>query len=182
MAASRDAFDGVSVSWNSNSACDMQELLETLSYLATALGVPAALFVFTQDRRRERRRRFAEAYSSIDTAYVDFIKLCLDHPEVPILREELMSQALATEHQEIVRRKKWMLYSILLSVVERAYLTMHDSPESLYRAQWAGWESWALDYLRIPECRRVWNAIGKNLDTSFYEYMTRRLIESTEDL
>ncbi len=109
------------------------------------------------------------------------MELLLDNPEVGILRDEEMNKVLASEHKDQIRRKKWILYSLLLSVLERAFLTLHSAPRGLFRSQWPGWEGWGLDYLQRDECRRVWNAIGRNLDTTFYDYMSARLSERLEE-
>ena len=153
----------------------MLQILEGLSYLATALGIPAALFVYTRDRRRERSERYREAYASVDSAYLEFMRLCLENPDLDILREEHMNAALHGEGDAALRRRKWILYSVLISVLERAYVTLHDCPDELYASQWAGWEAYALEYLRVPECRRVWNEIADNFDQSFFHHMNNLL-------
>lgn len=153
----------------------MLEILEGASYLATVLGIPAALFIYMRDRRRERAVRYREAYADVDSAYVEFMKLCLENADIAVLREEDMRGVLSSESLDADMRRKWVLYSVLISVFERAFVTFHDCPVELRDHQWDGWEDYALDYLRMPEFRRVWDAIGSNFDERFYAHMESSL-------
>lgn len=148
------------------------EFLEGAAYVATILGIPAALFVYIRDRRLQRFERYRQAYADVDTAYIEFMKLCLENADVTVLREERMEQAWPRSKgtEEDIRRK-WVLYSILLSVLERAYVAFCDCPRELRDHQWSGWESYALDYLEMPEFREVWDAIGCNFDQRFFTHM-----------
>ena len=154
----------------------MTEIIETLSYLATVLGIPAALLLFVRDRRRERTARYRQSYADVDVAYVDFMKLCLENSDLSVLREEgKMRAALGEGLSDSELRRKWALYAILISVLERAFVNFYDCPEELRDHQWDGWEVYALDYLKIPEFRRVWNAIGSNFDERFFEHIEESL-------
>lgn len=155
----------------------MLVLLEALSYVTTILGIPGAFIVWQRQRRRDREIRYREAYADVDAAYVDFLKTCLEHPDIDILREDVdIRSVVFSEDLPIAdKRRTWILYTLLINTMEHAFLTFQDSPSSLHAAQWAGWERWALDYFRLPACRAVWDRIGTSFDDRFYAYFSEAL-------
>jgi len=160
----------------------MLGVLEAMSYIATVLGIPGAFIVWQRQRRRDRETRYREAYASVDAAYMDFLKTCLDHPDIDILREDsdIREAGFGEELSLAEKRRTWILYTMLINTMEHAFLTFEDSPSSLHAAQWAGWERWALDYFRLPACRAVWDRIGTSFDARFYKYFSDALDKNAE--
>jgi hypothetical protein len=154
---------------------DALPVLEGLSYLVTILGVPAAIYLFIRERRIDRDLKIREIYSAVDDSYTDFIKTLLDNPDIDFLRADVSPEVIESAETSTEKRRRWLLTSLLISIFERAYLLYRQSPNEMLRSQWAGWEAWALDYLARDDVRAVWDTIGKDFDTNFYEHIDCRL-------
>lgn len=122
------------------------EWLEFLSYLVTVFGLPLAIGVFVYEQRKERRSDEEELYQQLSDEYMDFLRLALDNADLKLFRQQPSRAALTDEQQE----RKSILFGILISLFERAYLLVYE--ERMAREQRRLWQSWE-DYMR-EWCRR----------------------------
>jgi hypothetical protein len=61
---------------------ELREWFELLSYAAAILGIPIAIWVYYTDKVRERKIKEKEVLFTSYTLYVDYLKICLDNPEL----------------------------------------------------------------------------------------------------
>lgn len=52
--------------------------------MAPILGIPIAMILFVRDRNRERTDKSLEAYDRLDERYIDYVKLCLEYPDLDV--------------------------------------------------------------------------------------------------
>ena len=86
----------------------------------------------------------------------------------------------ATVEQE---RKEQIIFSILVSMLERAYLMHKDQSTKVMKAQFAGWEQYMRAWSSRENFRRSWNHPGfdpQTYDESFYKYMNS-MVEAYEE-
>jgi hypothetical protein len=119
---------------------------EALSYIVTIFGLPMAILVFMYEQRRERQGEEEELYQRLSDEYTSFLKLVLGNPDLHLLRKTAPDQPLTEEQQE----RKLAIFSILVSLFERAYLLVFE--EGMDRQTQRLWLSWE-DYMR-EWCRR----------------------------
>jgi hypothetical protein len=117
------------------------EWAEALSYLVTIVGLPLAIVVFMYEQRRNRQNEEEEIYQRLSDEYTEFLKLALANPDLQLLRKTAHAQPLTDEQKE----RKFVLFNILVSLFERAYLLVYD--ESMDRQSQRLWQSWE-DYMR----------------------------------
>lgn len=122
------------------------EWMEFLSYLVTVIGLPLAIFVFIHEQRKERRNEEEELYQELSDEYMEFQKLVLDHADLQLTRRSSVQLTLNEEQQE----RKRVLFGILISLFERAYLLVYEDDMSKQTRRL--WQSWA-DYMG-EWCRR----------------------------
>lgn len=154
---------------------------EFLSFVAVVIGVPIALIELhahaadAADAAKKQRIEAAEKiYRDVDQRYMDFMKLCIEHPRLdcyslpqggspPLSADELMQQKI--------------LYSTLSDVFEVAFVQYHkpneDNPDviKLYKDQWAGWDAYIRKFLGRRVYRQTWREIKDEYDKGFVAYM-----------
>lgn len=108
---------------------DWMQAWELASYVVTTLGLPLAVITFIYQQRRERDNEDEEAYQMLSDAYIDFLKIVLANPDLP-LRENHAPEQLSEEQ----RRRMQTIHQMLISLFERAYLVAWtDEPDGLAR-------------------------------------------------
>jgi len=118
---------------------DFKDLMELASYLVTVVALPFAIIVFVWEQRRERANEEEEIYLKLSDDYSRFMELVLENSDL-----KLRSSATADLTEEQIDRRL-ALYSILVSLFERAYLLVYE--ERMDRKQLRMWRSWE-DFMR----------------------------------
>ena len=94
--------------------------LELLSYLVTVVGLPFAIAVFLLEQRKERRNEEEEIYRQLSDEYAEFLKLALEHGDLQLFRRP------PPQLDEEQQQRKQVLFGVLISLFERAYLLVHE--------------------------------------------------------
>ena len=68
---------------------DNKELFEVAANIATILGIPSGITVYYFSKKREREQQEFETYNRLDDRFIDYIKLCLDNPELNVFEVPL---------------------------------------------------------------------------------------------
>jgi hypothetical protein len=152
------------------------DFFQILANLSIVLGIPVSLYLFYTEKEKERREREYGTYNALDDKYIDYLKLCLAYPEYDIFdipNEE--NKEMSPEK----RRMQLMLFSILVSILERSFLMYKDQSTKIKRDQWSGWDSYIRDYTSRISFREAWKLIGDDFDRNFVEYVNN-IIKSIE--
>lgn len=118
----------------------MSELWQLLANIAIAFGLPMAIFVFLFEQRKQRDNEESEVYQSLSDNYQKFLKTALQNPDLRLFSADLTPDLAPEQRERMV-----ILFSMLVSLFERAYLLLYE--DSMTRAQARRWQSWA-DYMR----------------------------------
>jgi hypothetical protein len=113
---------------------------ELASYVVTVIGLPVAIAIFVWEQRKERENDEYEVYQSLSDNYQDFLRVVLENPDL-----KLFSQAKTENLTDEQRERMMVIFGMLISLFERAYLLLY-SPR-LSTAQQRRWRSWE-DYMR----------------------------------
>lgn len=147
------------------------EWWEGASYVVTVIGLPMAIGVFLFEQRRERQNEDEEIFQYLSEEYAEFQKLALENADLRLtFGPDEHNGDLTPEQQE----RKRILYDILISLFERAYILVYEDKMDKQTARlWASWE----DYMRHWSRRRDFLAILPELlegeDPDFCHYMNR---------
>jgi hypothetical protein len=151
----------------------LSEYLQLAQYGVTFVGVPVAIGLFIREKRRERRSREDRAFDELDQAYVQFMRLCLEHPEVDA------DEPSSAKISRLRERTQDYLFAILISLFERVHLAFEGQHKEFRQRQRLGWIMFMESYTCRNNFRRVWNDIGAQFDTGFQHFMLG-LIESPD--
>jgi hypothetical protein len=144
------------------------EILQLLADFATFLGFPILIIVFINEKRKERREREYGTYNALDEKYIEFLKICMNNPELDLYDTPLEIVHELSPEQKI---QQLALFDILVSLLERAFLMYKDQSDEVKKIQWAGWNEYMKDYAAHPVFRNLWHMRGIQFDSGFTEYM-----------
>jgi hypothetical protein len=152
---------------------------EKLVPIATLVSVLLAVTLFIEGQRKEaaehvraavqeRELRVRDSYSALDDKYLDYVKLCLDHPDLDVFDTPMANSPPRTAEQ---RRRESMILSTLLSILERAYL-MYNSPKDDFEGnQWAAWSAYMVAWSSRANFQSEWAESKKEFDPNFAKYI-----------
>jgi hypothetical protein len=150
-------------------------VLNTAANIATALTLVIAAVALWLEHHRITRARDEEVFNKVSDDYLDFLQLCLDHPDLGIFEPEEPSQAEIQPTNE-----RLIMYEILLNVIERAFVLYRaDLPADsrvateFRKRQWAGWDIWVRRWIRDPNFFGALTALRDigEFDTEFARYL-----------
>ena len=154
------------------------ETWELLSYVVTVFGLPLGIFIFVYEQRKERDNEEEEVYQVLSDAYNDFMKLVLANPDLK-LRSQDHTPNLTEEQQE----RMLVIFEMLTSLFERAYLTAYDermTPKQQRR--WHSWDDFMREWCRRDDYRVLLPRLLQGEDQDFVEYIQRLAAEESRSM
>ena len=140
---------------------------ELLSYVVTVVGLPLAIWVFMYEQRKERDNEDEEVYQLLSDAYHDFLKLVLANPDLK-LRSQPPTPNLTEEQQE----RMLVIFEMLISLFERAYLTAFDDRMSVkQQRRWHSWDDFMREWCRREDFRVLLPRLLQGEDQDFVLYI-----------
>lgn len=140
---------------------------ELLSYIVTVVGLPLAIFVFIYEQRKERDNEEEAVYQLLSDNYQDFLKVALDNTDLKLFSAEETPDL--TEEQ---REKMIIIFNMLISLLERAYLLLYDknmSPQQLRR--WQSWDDYMREWCSRADFRAALPELLRGEDPGFVRYI-----------
>jgi hypothetical protein len=145
------------------------ETWELMSYIVTVIGLPLAILVFLFEQRRERENEEEEVYQLLSDNYQDFLKVALANPDLKLFSA---GRAIALNAEQ--KERQVIIFNMLLSLFERAYLLLYDERMSPKQARrWNSWEDYILEWCRRPDFRASLPGLLQGEDPSFVRYVER---------
>jgi transcriptional regulator with XRE-family HTH domain len=147
----------------------ISETFQVLANISTALGIPLAISLFYQDRKKEIREREYIAYDSLDSNYIEYLKLCLDNPDLDVFDLPIEEGKERLSEQE---RRETIMFGILFSVLERAFLMYEDESTGIKIRRRIEWERYIVnDWIPREKFRKMWKIQGEGYYINFVRYM-----------
>ena len=148
------------------------ETWELMSYIVTVIGLPLAISVFFIEQRKERENEEEEVYELLSDNYQEFLKTALENPDLRLFSATTMP--LNEEQKE----RQFIIFSMLISLFERAYLLLYEEDMSDKQARrWNSWHDYLSDWCERPDFRAMLPKLLHGEDPSFVLYV-QRLTES----
>ena len=149
---------------------------ELLSYIVTVVGLPLAIVVFLYEQRKERENEEEEVFQLLSDNYQDFLKVALDHPDLRLFsRDEKVD--LAPEQRE----RMLILFNMLISLFERAYLLLYEDSMSAKEARrWQSWEDYMREWCSRSDFRGSLPELLTGEDPEFVTYI-RALADASDE-
>lgn len=142
---------------------------ELLSYIVTVFGLPLAIAAFMLEQRKERENEEEEVYQELSDAYTDFLKLVMENPDLKI-RSQTGTIDLNDEQRERIQ----VLFEILISLFERAYLLAYEEKMSGKQLRrWLSWDDYMREWCRREDFRKLLPRLLQGEDPDFSAYILR---------
>ncbi|MGQ7856639.1 hypothetical protein ACUN24_20570 [Pedobacter sp. WC2501] len=144
------------------------DYLDAVGKIIVILGLPLAYIQYRRTKKKEKRDREYGTYNALDEKYLEFQKLCLEHPYLNIFDIPDKNPKKLDEKQQ---KEELILLTMLFSIFERAYLLYSDQYSEIKKKQWIGWDSYIRSYCERDNFLRAWDISGNTFDTDFELYM-----------
>lgn len=151
-------------------------LWELLSYIVTVVALPLAIFTFWHEQRKERENEDEETYQLLSDAYADFLKLVMANPDL-----QLRSRRSAPEFTDEQNERRQVVFEMLVSLFERAYLLAYDDNMSeKQRRRWHSWDDYMREWCRRPDFCAMLPRLLQGEDPDFVACINRIAQEEHE--
>lgn len=148
---------------------------ELLSYVVTVIGLPLAIVVFLYEQRKERNNEEEEVYQLLADNYQDFLKVALDNPDLRLFSAEGVRELTGEQ-----RERRLIIFSMLVSLFERAYLLLHEEGMSAQQARrWYSWEDYMREWCGRADFREVLPTLLTGEDPDFARYIVQLAAKKT---
>ena len=145
------------------------ETWELLSYIVTVVGFPLAICVFLYEQRKERENEDEEVYQLLSDNYQDFLKVALENPDL-----RLFSPGETTDLEPQQRERRLIIFNMLVSLFERAYLVLYDTSMSPKQARrWRSWEDYMGEWCNRQDFRAALPDLLRGEDPEFVSYIQK---------
>lgn len=146
--------------------------LETILKFTQLIGIPVAIILYVLNKRKERRDKDYGTYDRLDDKYTDYLKLCLDYPDLDVADAPRPVGPLNQDQQH----RELIMFSILVSIMERAYLMYKDRSYKVREQQWAGWEAYIEQWGKRQNFRTALPRLAFGFDERFVSYLHTKII------
>jgi len=139
------------------------EFMEFLSYVATVVGIPLAIFMFVLQEKKERQNEQEEIYDKLMGHYTVIQEKLFEYPELDVHDRVL-------ENTEDARRQ-YILYQMVVSLFERSYILLASEPDAAYQRMWNSWVDYIREWVVRPNFRAALPRLMEGEDKDFVAYM-----------
>lgn len=144
------------------------ETWELLSYVVTVIGLPVAIVAFLFQKRKDRETAEDEVHQLLADDYQEFLKTALENPDLQLFST---TETPKTDEQ---RERMIIIFSILVSLFERAYILMYERRMSEIQARrWASWEDYMREWCRREDFRHSLPDLLPGEDKEFVMYIEK---------
>jgi hypothetical protein len=137
----------------SDAAAGVPDALQGVSALAALIAFIPSAIIFIVNQLHQNRLLRDEKHRYVIERYQYFLERCLEFPELRLAYGEPARDEALTEDE---RYRRDILFDLLTSVFERAFLTYANRISSDRKRQWGGWDAFIDHYAGRPDYRDWW--------------------------
>ncbi|HET9888836.1 MAG TPA: hypothetical protein VFR10_15100, partial [bacterium] len=135
--------------------------------VVTVVGLPLAILVFIYEQRKERENEEEEVYQLLSDNYQEFLRVALANPDL-----KLFSAIETTAKSEEQRERMVIIFNMLVSLFERAYLLLYEEHMSAQQLRrWRSWEDYMREWCRRADFRACLADLLQGEDPGFVKYI-----------
>lgn len=158
--------------------------LEQLSYIATIVGAFSfffAIIIFLLENRRRRHESELSTYDNLSKEYREFIKLCFENYELQVFAYDF-HENLNVELDNHQKVRKYMIFEILVSLLESAYFQYKNHKNAFKKTQWTGWVQYTYDWCSRKDFQIAWKEhLSSEFDNDFLNFMNSLMNKRLEE-
>ncbi len=127
------------------------EALQALAAVTSIIVLIPSAIIFILNQQAQRALAREENHKYIIEQYRNFLQLCLPFSNLSLESGTPRSDLSRDEHLQ-----RDILFDILTSIFERAFITYSDSRRSDRKLQWQGWDNYIGQYANRPDYLEWW--------------------------
>ena len=144
-----------------------RETWELLSYMVTVIAFPLAIFVFLYEQRKERAIEEGEVYQLLSDNYQEFLQVVLANPDLHLSSRKRTENLTDEQHERMT-----VIFGMLISLFERAYLLLYGPPMSADRQRrWGSWEDYMGEWCAREDFTAMLPELLRGEDPDFAAYI-----------
>jgi hypothetical protein len=144
-----------------------REIWELLSYIVTVIAFPLAIFVFLYERRKAHANEEGEVYQLLSDNYQEFLQVVLANPDLRLSSTKRTANLTEEQHERMT-----VIFGMLISLFERAYLLLYDPPMSADRQRrWGSWEDYMAEWCAREDFTEMLPELLRGEDPDFATYI-----------
>ncbi len=148
------------------------KLLGYVEKIIIIIGFPFAIYQYVTASEKEKKDRDYVIYNSLGDKYNEWENLCLSHTYLDIAD---IKDSVSPQLNEQQKKEEIILFQILFSMLERAYLLFNEESSTIKKDQWPGWDLYIENYCERKNFRQVWTKFGWGYESSFTKYMNDKI-------
>lgn len=146
------------------------EFWEVSSYVVTVVGLPFAILIFIWEQQKERENEEEELFQRLTDEYAEFSKILLENADLRLMSGTTPDSELNAQQLE----RKMIIFDLLISLFERAYLLVYEERMSKKTARlWATWDDYIRFWCRRSDFRKALPQLLEGEDPEFSGYILR---------
>lgn len=146
------------------------EFWEIASYVVTVVALPFGIIVYVLEQRKERQNEDEELYQRLSDEYADFQQLLLKNADLRLISGNVRESEMTEEQRE----RKTIIFDLLISLFERAYILVYEEDMSKQNQRlWATWEDYIRFWTKRADFRTSLNSLLEGEDPEFTAYMKK---------
>lgn len=153
----------------------IKTIAQIISFLAVAATGIMGLLSYRSNARKEQQQREQGTYDALDNKYLDYQKLCLEYPRLDVADDP---QGYAVTLTEEEKKQELIIFTMLFSIFERAFLMYRGHADDVRDKQWAGWDEYMGKFCKRANFVAAWKKSGATFDDDFNRFMYRRMGQS----
>ena len=150
----------------------LKDVLESLSFIVILLGIPVAIFQYYRAKKKEQMDREYGAYNSLDEKYLEFLNLCFQFPHLNIFDVADQTSPNLDDQQ---KKQELIALTMLISIMERAFLMYQDQSTDIKKRQWSGWDEYMTNFCKRENFISAWHINGNHFDLGYQNYMKHKI-------
>lgn len=149
-------------------------VVQVLFQAILALSIPIALITYLNSKHRERREQEYNAYNALDEKYIEYLKMCIQHPKLDLYHLPLERDVTLSPEERV---QQYALCEILISLLERSFVMYHEQATPRAKSQWEGsWDPYMRDWAEREIFQRLWAELGNQFDDEFVNHMHKYVV------
>lgn len=146
----------------------IKEYAELIGAILVVLGAGMAYLQYVDAKEKEQQDLGERAYGELQDSYFDMMQVCLQYPMLDCSDSRPAGAVCLTVEEE---RQQQIIYGMIISVFERAWLRYEVARPPRYAEQWPGWVRYMEAFARGESFRRVWVDVADTYDAGFHLYL-----------
>ncbi len=143
---------------------------EIASYVVTVVGLPFAIGIFIWEQSKERENEDEEIFQRLTDEYAEFSKILLENADLRLMSGSVPDSELNQEQRE----RKMIIFDLLISLFERAYLLVYEERMTKKTARmWATWDDYIRFWCRRTDFRTALPTLLEGEDADFAGYIRK---------